>query len=152
MRHVWENLVMYAVLYPDETEDICETIDDEPVFRLKHFVVTDLSSDHLPWKYIVEKGIYMEKVASCDLLTPDFLRGEPFPIYLTSNLWTCQCREGGFIHDVDFPFCISCKTCYHKMKKLMDRPGMGQTWRASTDHYPYWHDLSGIASRSPVTA
>lgn len=152
MNPTQDNLVMFAVLYPEEAHGVLEASDGEPDLRLKHFVVTDLSSDHLPWDYIVDKGIYMEMTARCDVLTPEFLREEPMPIYLTPNLWTCGCRKRMFIHDVGTPFCPSCRTYHHRLKNLVERREMGLAWRASTDLYPYWQDLPALASPSPGPA
>lgn len=140
---------MYAVMYPKDASVVRGQDDCEPDYRLKYFVVTDLSSEHLPWDYIIDKGIYMEKVASCRLFSHDFIREEPMKIYLTHNLWTCDCRQGKFIHCVEKPFCMSCRTYDHRLKDWMNIVHMRDGWHASTDVYPYWQEISAIHPDRP---
>lgn len=147
MIHDRENLAMYAVLYPETASMIPGRWDREPVYRLSYFVVTDLSSDYLPWDYIIDQGIYMEMVASRRLLPQDFIREEPMRIYLTYNLWTCNCPRGNFIHDVGKPFCTRCRTYHRGLKDRKDFLHARRTWRASIDIYPYWHERAAIADR-----
>jgi hypothetical protein len=145
MLHDRENLVMYGVLYPKAGSMIFDGYDGEPAYRLSYFVVTDLSSDYLPWDYIVDQGIYMEMVASRGSLPHDFIREEPMRIYLTYNLWTCRCRRGNFIHDVGNPFCTRCRTYHRGLKDRRNFFHTRRSWRASIDIYPYWHERAAMA-------
>lgn len=140
MIHDSVNLAMYAVLYPDNAPEF-HVCDIEPIYRMKYFVITDLSSDHLPWDYIIDNGLYMEKVASCNIFSHDFIRKEIMKIYLTYNLWTCSCHEGKFIHPVEKPLCMICKTYHHKLHDKIENFQIRHGWHASTDIYPYWHEI-----------
>lgn len=127
-----EILAMYAVFYAS-SDNLRQT------HRFRHFVITDLGNDHLPWTYIVDNGLFMEKVASGSLFHHDFIAQETLPIYLTSNLWTCQCTDTRFIHDLEVPSCIRCMT-YHRDHVQPKSPFISNgRWRPHIDRYPYWN-------------
>ncbi|TVQ98047.1 MAG: hypothetical protein EA399_11520 [Desulfovibrionales bacterium] len=129
-----EILAMYAVFYA--------SIDNhQQTHRFRHFVITDLGSDHLPWTYIVDNGLFMEKVASGSLFHHDFIAQETLPIYLTPNLWTCQCTDGRFIHDLEVVSCIRCMTYHRDIGQPNTLPRHRGTWRPHLDRYPYWNAI-----------
>ena len=133
-------LALYAVFYARENNHALEH-----VFR--HFVITDLGNDHLPWPYIVEQGIYMELAASGSLFDHDFIRAETLPIYLTPNLWTCRCPNGPFIHDLTSPSCPRCRSFHARFRPCGTLTG---AWQPHINRYPYWNAI--IAETGRITA
>ena len=99
-----EMLAMYAVLYPRDNKG------GRRNYRLRHFVITDMGNDHLPWDFIVDHQLFLEQVAGGSFFPFDFIRLETMDVYLTDNLWTCACMTGPYIHTFDRTHCARCNT------------------------------------------
>ncbi len=135
-----DNLVMYAIFYKNKAISSPACNENAVHYQMQYFVITDIGNNHLPWDYIIENQIYMEKVASGRLFQYDFIRGETIPIYLTDNLWTCSCQFGKYIHHKNL-FCDKCKSHSPWINNYSFTYKRMAFLHLKKQKYPYWSKI-----------
>jgi len=112
------------------------------------FLITDQYENHIPWPIFMSEllvtcpfviGPYDEEVWWSAF---EFMKGKP--IYLTHNLWTCDCHESQYIWDIDTVCCPKCRCTeddesYELIIKY--EKFVGKNWKKKSTRIPYLNKL-----------
>lgn len=145
-RALQTEFIFYGMMHvPDAFNDKFEMqeLDNE---LAQYYIITDAYENHVPWPFLIS-----------DLMAPVPFHGGPYDkeiwemafsfmggknVYLTHNLWTCNCVNTQYIWDIDTICCplCGCVEDDESMEILKSRIGCID-WKPKSNRLPYLHKL-----------